>query len=417
MHKLTKRLPIIALLILTVFTTLAQNNTNSPYSKLGFGDFEPMGFGRNAGMGGTGIALQSNYNLNNTNPATLANLDSLSSIFEFGVHGSYTNLANSSQQSNRWNANVSYLAIGLCINSKWGMSFGVVPYSSVGYNIEYQDQIDGSLDEFTMIMKGTGGLSSIYWANGYQLTKNLSVGLNTAFLFGPKTEELQFVFDDNKSYDISHKVSNTYFGWKFDFGAQYNVQLNNKNNLVLGATFNAPGSLNNKTKTTIINSIPDLNVSDTIQFEVEEKEKIYFPTNFGLGISYNYNHKLTLALDYKLDNWSKTKVDDSNADLINNHTFNTGIEFSPASTQFTNATTYRAGFKYQSGYFKIDESELKSYSVTAGVGFPVRSSYINVYTEYGWRGTTKHSLIAEKYAKIGINLSLRDVWFQKRTYK
>ena len=76
-HTLT--LIIIALISLNA---AAQKRTYSPYSRYGIGELEDGGFGRNAAMGRTGIALQSPNHLNNINPASYAGMDSLGRAME-----------------------------------------------------------------------------------------------------------------------------------------------------------------------------------------------------------------------------------------------------------------------------------------------------------------------------------------------
>ena len=53
--------------------SLAQQNTISPYSAFGIGEVQSQGFALNSEMGGLGLALRPNSNLNPMNPASLRN--------------------------------------------------------------------------------------------------------------------------------------------------------------------------------------------------------------------------------------------------------------------------------------------------------------------------------------------------------
>ena len=64
---------------------LAQQNTISPYSSFGIGEFQSQGFALNNDLGGLGIALRSNNQLNLLNPASSSALNLTS--FEAGLKG------------------------------------------------------------------------------------------------------------------------------------------------------------------------------------------------------------------------------------------------------------------------------------------------------------------------------------------
>jgi hypothetical protein len=61
----------------------AQMRNHLPYSVYGIGEINPKGLSRNLGMGRTGIANASEHYLNNLNPASYRNLDSISFFFDF----------------------------------------------------------------------------------------------------------------------------------------------------------------------------------------------------------------------------------------------------------------------------------------------------------------------------------------------
>jgi len=395
--------------------TKAQNNTNSPYSKFGLGDFDSQGFGRNAALGNAGIALQSNVSLNNMNPASYTGLDSLSVLMEMGVHSSYTQLKTASDVDDRWNANFSYLALGFKARSKWAMSFGLAPYSNVGYNILTTSQIDGSLTNYETSYDGIGGLTSVYWGNAFQVTKSTAIGINSSFLFGPKTENQYIAFTGSENYEILRQVTNKYHGWKFDLGLQQNFQISPDHQFTFGVVINAPGILRNSKTTLVTETFISAGAVDTLQFDEEVSSDLTFPVNLGVGLTYYYHKKVLLTADYRLDRWSQVKIEDKFSNLVDNQQFSLGCEYAPDG--FSGRFAYRAGFNYESGYFDIDGKKLTDYSITAGVVLPLPTTRVNIYASYGWRGTTKANLISENYARLGINLTLMDKWFQKRKFR
>ncbi|MDX1938563.1 MAG: hypothetical protein SFU21_15695, partial [Flavihumibacter sp.] len=63
------------------------------------------------------------------------------------------------------------------------------------------------------------------------------------------------------------------------------------------------------------------------------------------------------------------------------------------------------------------------YNITAGVGLPMRKNpytnqftYINLSFEYGSRGN-KNTPLRENIFRVGLGLTLSDLWFIKRKYE
>ena len=123
--------------------------TNSPYSRLGVGDFVPQYFGAQAGMGGISAAFQDPENLNFINPASLASLGVTS--LDIGLYAKFSAFSdnNSNSADNQWSGNINHLALGFqlfnpinqSVDKKvlpysWGMGLTLQPYTNVGYYVE-----------------------------------------------------------------------------------------------------------------------------------------------------------------------------------------------------------------------------------------------------------------------------------------
>jgi hypothetical protein len=416
MRKL-KYILFIALFSSLALWSKAQNNTISPYSKLGLGDFQSMGFARSAAMGGSGIALRSKVNLNSLNPASISALDSTVTIFDAAVHYDYTHLKTSLQSGAKNNANLSYLAIGLGINKKWGMSFGLMPYTNVGYTFETSSEINGSGDEYYTKYEGSGGLSKFFFTNGYKITNDISLGVNVSFLFGPKNETEYYGLSNAGYYEVTQTLSTRYSGFIFDLGYQQKIQLNPKNELTLGITTNAPSKLRYNSTLYVSQLYSESGSEDTLRYDESITRTVDFPVNFGGGLAYNYNGILILTADYSRQNWSNFTIQDSYADLIDNHKFTFGMEFTPKRLAHRTSISYRLGTNYQSGYFNVDGINISSMAYTAGVSFNVKSIRFNLYSVYSSRGTINNQLIKEDFVRIGLNVSMFENWLQRRQYR
>ena len=64
----------------------AQNNTNSPYTRYGYGQLADQGSGNSKGMGGIAYGLRDRYQINFANPASYTAVDSLTFLFDGGDH-------------------------------------------------------------------------------------------------------------------------------------------------------------------------------------------------------------------------------------------------------------------------------------------------------------------------------------------
>lgn len=161
----------------------AQVSTSSPYSRYGVGDIQFGGFAKNLGMGGIGYAISNPYNVNYANPASYANL-SLTTFEAAGTGSMYELYTSTSEHGYQYNMDYGYLAMGFPIKSKkWGLSFGLLPFSNVGYSVtDSKVNAEGLVENH--IYEGSGGLNQFYVGTGFLLGKNFYAGLNASFIFG-----------------------------------------------------------------------------------------------------------------------------------------------------------------------------------------------------------------------------------------
>ena len=141
----TKTICAISLLIFSFLLNTFSQLSDSPYSLFGAGQIQNNGFGTNTGMAGTGIAYRSEAYLNNLNPASYSGIDSLNFIFEFGCFGNVSRYKTSSMSKITTNGNIRYIAAGFRIWRRWAVSTGIIPYSSVGYQINSSETVEAWL--------------------------------------------------------------------------------------------------------------------------------------------------------------------------------------------------------------------------------------------------------------------------------
>lgn len=111
------------------------NNTSSPFSRFGLGDLHSYSHGRTTGMGGASLGSRNSRQINMVNPASYTSVDSLSFLFEFGITGRFSQFKNDLGRFSTDDVNFRYFAMSFPVSRRIATSFGLIPYSDVGYDI------------------------------------------------------------------------------------------------------------------------------------------------------------------------------------------------------------------------------------------------------------------------------------------
>jgi len=419
---------ILPAILLFAIPMAAQVNTSSPYSRFGLGELTQPGFANNIALGGTGIGLRSGTQINYLNPASYTEMDTLSFLFDFGIFGKQTKYSTNSLESKLTNYNIHHIGIGFGITKNWKASVGIMPYSSVGYEIEENKFLPGSsLVNFNY--KGSGGLNKLYIGNSVRFFNHFSVGVNLSYLFGYLNykNEVSFPSDTKAASTLIENRLNL-SDMTYNFGFQYHTKIKEKYFLTLGAIYDNEVKINTSqsiisttffpgTSITIKDSIP-LNTAFEVDKKTSSGESI-LPRNYGFGTSFGIKNKLLIAADYTAMEWSKSFIPGKSDTLANSNSMNFGIEYTPNETAlkgYLNRVHYRFGGYYSNTYLRIRNEQLQDFGISFGVGLPFKNtkSTFNLGLVYGQRGTLSQNLIKENYGIINFGLTLHDFWFYKR---
>ncbi len=420
-------LTIVLLIMVSFYQVTAQTRISSPYSKFGLGELEDYNNPRYAAMGGMGIALNNPYSVNVLNPASYAAFDSLSFVFEGGVISNFSTIKNNtlSQKSNY--TSLSYITFGFPITKWWRASFGLLPYSNVGFKVSDKESI-ANVGNVTYRYEGSGGINQLYLGNAIKFNKNLSIGFNASYLFGALVKTNSILFPDSALMYNSKTVNTVNIGnFCFKLGLQYNKKLTKDYTLftgaVLGTTTNATTNEDFLTYTYSLTAAGNEVVHDTNENVTNVKGTVRFPMSYGFGIALERNEKWLLGVDYSVQNWSDYTYDGYQDSLKNSMKISIGLELkpNPMARYFYQRVAYRLGYKYAKNYLQIDNNKLTEYGVSFGIGLPLRKtkSTINLAVEIGKRGTTSITdprLLQENYVKFTLGFSAHDVWFFKRKF-
>lgn len=416
---------VISLMILSGVAT-AQNNTNSPYTRYGYGDLSSQTSGKSKGMGGVAYGLRDGSQVNIANPASYTMVDSLTFLFDAGVSLQNTNLSNGTTKTNVGNSSFDYVTMQFRLHRRLGMTLGLLPYSNVGYSFsEGQSKAPMHYKQYS----GEGGLHQAFIGLGFKVMKNLSIGANVSYLWGDITRQDHVAFVESGNYDYWRVNSMSAKKFKFDFGLQYTQQLNAKNDVTVGAVFSPKISLNNdaylQTQTALktVASDGSSSYSDYNTERTDYDTKFDLPMNIGVGVAYRYDKRMTVAADYTLQSWSKAKYQGRN-DFYDMQKVAMGFEYLPSYTgrSYFSHIKYRIGGYYATPYYKVKDETTNEYyrasseyGLTAGFGLPlprtrsvlsISAQYVNV--------SGKRNMLDEKYMRLCIGITFNERWFFKR---
>jgi len=399
-------------LFMAVFVGFSQNVASSPYAVFGLGSLYDADFGITPAIGGSGMALPSDFFINNKNPASLAFINKNSFFFEVGGTGILSNYQNAARKESSSNIQFSHLAFAFPVTSKSGASVLLMPYSSAGYEIRnIRFPIANSAESYSLDANSSGGLNNLEVAYGYKIGKKMTLGANASLLFGNIV--------DNKTYSISNAKmtinrDSYYTGLRFTIGNQYQID----STLTVAARIKLPTQIHSGK----VQSVANLSDTGTTILESEaasEAEDYYLPFEIGVGFSKKIHNQLNLTFDYDKSLWNSVNQSGLYGSYTNQDRFAAGISYEKKGvSRFSKKIRFSGGVNYDTGFLKIGDDKVNNISVSAGIGFPIEQtrSYFNISYSYGQQGRISSELIKESYHKIGLNLSLEGLWFVKRRF-
>lgn len=430
---------IIATILTGVVTVsaLAQvSKTLSPYSQFGLGTLADQSLSVSRGMGGVGLAMRDGKAVNMLNPASYSAVDSLTMIFDMGVSGQITNFKEGGRKMNRNTADFDYAVALFRIMPKMGVSFGIVPFTNVGYNYYNTSRSEENPNlTLTNQYTGTGGLSQAFLGVGYEVLKGLSVGANLSYLWGDFSRTVTNTSNESYAKVLTKTYSATINSYKLDFGVQYQHAIDKNNLLTVGATVGLGHHLGANANLASVTSEPLTGTSFSTTDSVPDAYSI--PFSVGAGVNLVHKNSWTFELDYALQKWSSLAspmqtsaitadhqlgYQSVNGMLIDRHKVNIGADWIPEPNTLSRRsifrrTHYRIGASYATPYYKIsDQNGPRELSVSAGVGIPIVNSWNNrsvLNISAQWVNTSSSHFITENTFRINIGLTFNERWFAK----
>tara|TARA_A100001011_G_scaffold52474_1_gene50679 strand:+ start:2848 stop:4122 length:1275 start_codon:yes stop_codon:yes gene_type:complete len=413
-------------LIIIFFNCYAfSQNTGSPYSLNELGEINFLGNVSNISMGGVNSLIDSiEFNINN--PSSLAKLQLTN--YQVGTFYKSSSISNNLNTDKFNSANINYIAIGIP-TKKFGFGFGVLPYSSVGFNLQTSNDYNSINSLSSRLFAAEGNLNRVFFSLGIPLFKFFSVGGSLNYNFGKFSYEKYNQYD-NINYGTYSYSSSEITGFNYIVSSSLTIPLKNDLKASFIFNYNPSTKLNSYNVESLYTSTSfaintetlgdfidvdlslsglentDLIISDKsiYSFGLEKKNKWF------LGVQ--YENKLSSSFDNKFLSLSNISYRDSKV-------FSIGAYYIPDSSSLTSywkRVKYRFGVRNEVKSILLNNLPVNQFSLNLGLGLPFSGfSKVNFGLEVGTIEDDNQSL-KENYFSLRLGLSLNDIWFIKRKF-
>lgn len=398
--------------------------TRSPFSAFGLG--EPYGSAliNSQGMAGLGISNPSFWYINNQNPALL--VYNRFTTFHAGLVLDQRTATNGSVSETNGNGNLNYLVLGVPLRpGKISSAVGLMPYTYRNFALSYDATVEGTNTTYTTREEGSGGISQLYWANGFAVTKDFSVGVRANYLFSALENRYTNAVQIAQAFPFAPQVFERFYFSDFtlQLGVSYRKDsiFNSRNRLNVGFVYGLESKINTQFFKTFRRTLAG---TSTIQVDTlvnNARGKTVLPATIQGGISFGRTEKWTIGTDFHYSDYNRFRnYFGSNEGGQANWRWIVGGEFTPDPASLSNylkRITYRTGVSVEQYPYLISGNTLRDFGINFGFSLPVsRISTLDLALRVGRRGDILNTTIEENYFKLYFGVTFNDQWFIKRRF-
>ena len=409
------------LFILISFFGYSQRTSYSPYSYFGVGETNFSATVENQMMGGN-TAYYDSVHQNMNNAASLSKLKFVN--YSVGVDLKNTSYLSASTNEKSTAAAINYISVAIP-TKLLSFSFGIKPKTSVGYLLENDDKskTPPELNRFT----GSGGVSNAFVSIGFELFKNWGFGVSSSYAFGNLNHYHTKILENIELYTRVSSESSV-SGLDYNFSTVYQKTFNEKITLYSSIIYQPEAKYKSRNNQTISTIDPNSSFGgDSEEIDLSavglKNTNIKIPNSLSFGLGLGQDKKWFLGFNYMKNDeggYKNELMGLDNVEFKSSQTYSIGGFLLPEYNSFTNyfkTLTYRFGLRYKSGGLYVNNQQINEIGVNFGFGIPLAGiSSANLGFEFGQRGTTKASLIKEKFFSIRLGVSLNDLWFIRSMY-
>ncbi len=433
-----KKLLLTSALCAMTAVGLAQSGTNSPYSQFGLGKLSDRSQGFSRAMNGVGIGFRDAAQVNTLNPASYSSVDSLTFLFDIGMTLQTTHFKENDLSKNAKNADVDYAVASFRLIKNLGFTFGILPYTNIGYDYSTTSVVDGytipstTSEDITNTQSysGEGGIREVFIGLGWQTPiKGLSIGANIGYVWGDIDNYITNSYSDSYVKSLAKQYTADISSYKLNLGMQYSVRLSKLDYATIGVTYTPGHNLSSDASCQVITSNSQSSVNDTTTFVAADAYSI--PTEIGIGLAWRRSTRWLVGLDYTLQKWSSASMPvysetDNVASYTTNtnvfsdrHKINLGGQYCKDSNgrHLIDRLKYRFGVGYTSSYIKVGNTDgPKELSMSCGIGIPIINAYNNrsiLNLGFQWQNLHAKNMLSENTFLFNIGITFNERWFAK----
>ena len=423
--KVIKNYFLLVSFIISSAFVFSQTNTGSPYSLNELGEINFLGNVSSISMGGIDSAIDSiEFNINN--PSSLAKLKTTNYLI--GTFYKSTGISNNVSTDNINTANINYIAIGVP-TKRFGFGFGVLPYSSVGFNLQTTEDYNTSNSINSRLFGAEGNINRAFVSIGIPFLKYFSLGATANYNFGKFNYE-KFNLIENVNYGIFSNSSSEITGFTYNFSSNLSIPLKNDFTLNIVYSFFPEGELNSfnikSLYTSNTSAITLESLGDFVDVDLNSRglENTNLPVPkksiYSLGLEKKNSWFIGFQYETKLSsNFENVFLDIQNVSYRDANSFSVGGYLIPDSSSlisYWKRVKYRFGIKNEKKSIIVNNLPVNQFSLNLGLGLLIAGlSKANLGLEIGRVGNDEN-IVKENYFALRLGLSLNDVWFIKRKY-
>ncbi len=439
---------ILLFIALIGHVATAQVISNSPYSSYGIGELGGMDHPAFIGVGNANIAFIDSVNLNFYNPASYSRLSKGQPLFSLGVSSRISNFSEGNESYTSTLNSVQHFAFGLSFKNRFGMAFGLKPFSRTGYSFTNSVAVDSDSLKYTY--SGTGGINEVFGGLSADIIHRDStkwgVGANLGYLFGASTNTRSSVLINTSSVTGGVETRDVRArSFHYEFGTYFEHKFSKEHSLLLSATYTPKQELNAffDNGRYYANNIELPSGYDTL-FQISDSAgKITAVPIMALGFKYTWNRsrkdvkstrlnsQVDILASYTMENWEDFRLpfDTLGTTYLNSTKISFGVQYIPETefinnkslTKYYERIRYRAGFYTNTLPYQTNGMQVTDFGTTFGLGLPIAIqgsvSSINLGFATGKRGISDGQSLSERYYGINLGISIApggDRWFVKR---
>ena len=406
--KMNKTIYIVLVLFAVSMGVMAQNMTCSPYSRYAYGDMNENVPAAYRALGGVGIGMRSNKAICAAQPASYTACDSLTFMMDVAASACWNRYQDASGMRNKANGNLEYVTIQLPLWRRWvALSVGLLPYSSVGYSIAMSDSTKGGGYHYTTSYSGSGNISEVYGGLSFNICNWFALGANVYYMWGDLSHVRAVTFtEENLKSTIQAEILSVSSA-RLRYGAQFFHQWEHH-------AFNVGAIFENKMKLNTEYSLVETQSNDSVPVY---KGGFEMPMVYGVGASYNWDNRLTVAFDFERQCMASALYGgyagkESGLQDYNRYAFGVEYRHNPMGRKYAERMFWRAGVNIQDEYLATIGA--KRISASVGIGFPLYTigTVVNTTLEYTHRGSKAG--LEDNSLRLTIGASIAENWFFKR---